>query len=399
MLRSFSYDPRCSVSARRWITAFSLLVLLPVVAVSCGDTTTEAVAVASIEISPTSAELEVGEEQQFSATPQASDGTSLPDRSISWSAGDPSIVDVSSDGIATGLAPGATVVRATAGGATGSAEVNVEAVPIATVSISPDSVRIEIGKEVQLEATPRDEDGNDLTNREVSWMSSEPSVASVDQNGRVTGQAVGGATITATSEGVSGDGKVNVVPIPVESVEISPDSAIISVEEELTLTATMRDRDGNELSDRDVTWSSSNPSIASVSQEGVVTGVGIGTTTISAVSEGKEGQAEIRVAPSTGILLTLVSEEPTNEFAVGIDGGSFGSEPRVVSVSASDTTSATAAFSLPAGGPYRVRGIATGGEARSNQIAAESGYESGISISEGELAKVTVTLEGYSVST
>lgn len=82
---------------------------------------------------------------------------------------------------------------------------------VATVTVTPPDVSIITGQRVQLLATLRDAAGAPLVGRDVTWSSSTPQVATVDSTGVVTGSAEGTATITATSEGVSGTANVGVV--------------------------------------------------------------------------------------------------------------------------------------------------------------------------------------------
>jgi uncharacterized protein YjdB len=76
--------------------------------------------------------------------------------------------------------------------------------PVATVSVSPASLSIAVGQTMQLTATPRDAAGHALTGRTVTWKTSNGTVATVSAAGLVTGVSAGTATITASSEGVSG---------------------------------------------------------------------------------------------------------------------------------------------------------------------------------------------------
>ena len=82
--------------------------------------------------------------------------------------------------------------------------------PVAAVAVGPASSSLPTGATVQLTATVKDGDGNALTGRSITWASSDPTVATVDATGLVLGIAIGPATITATSEGVSGTATVTV---------------------------------------------------------------------------------------------------------------------------------------------------------------------------------------------
>ena len=82
--------------------------------------------------------------------------------------------------------------------------------PVATVSVTPSSASVLAGSSVQLTAVPRTADGHKLSNRSVSWSSSNVATATVSASGLVTGVAAGTVTITATSEGKSGTATVRV---------------------------------------------------------------------------------------------------------------------------------------------------------------------------------------------
>src|SRR5205085_2857394 len=144
-------------------------------------------------------------------------------------------------------------------------------------------------------ATPRDAAGNALTGRAVSWVSSNSSAATVSGSGLVTGVGGGTATITATSEGHAGTATIVVTAVPVTSVSVSPASASVPQGQTVQLTATPRDASGNALSGRAVTWTSSNTSVATVTNTGRVSGVTAGSATITATSEGQSGTALVTV--------------------------------------------------------------------------------------------------------
>src|ERR1700704_6445842 len=75
---------------------------------------------------------------------------------------------------------------------------------VASVTVSPPTIHIAVGQSAPLTATPRDQNGNPLSGRAVTWATSNAAVATVDGAGLVTGATAGSATITATSEGRSG---------------------------------------------------------------------------------------------------------------------------------------------------------------------------------------------------
>src|SRR5439155_1490879 len=219
------------------------------------------VPVASVTVSPASASAQVGQTVQLFATTKDSTGAVLTGRAVSWSSSNPSVATV----------------------------------PVAAVAVTPASAGIQVGQTVQLTATPQDGSGSPLSGRAVTWASSNGLVVTVSGSGLVTAAAVGSAIITATSEGQTGTSSMTVMNVPVASVAVTPGSATIQVGQTQQLAATLKDASGNTLSGRAVSWTSSNPSVASVSGSGLVTGLAAGSAVITAMSEGKTGTATLTV--------------------------------------------------------------------------------------------------------
>ncbi len=117
----------------------------------------------------------------------------------------------------------------------GGGDSNTPQVPVATVSISPNPIQVQVGSTVQLEATLSDADGNELTGRTVAWSSTAVSTATVDQNGLVEGLAEGSANIQAESEGKSATAAVAVSAAP----PASPDRN--------SVLTTARDKNGDPI--------------------------------------------------------------------------------------------------------------------------------------------------------
>src|SRR6266516_1488826 len=90
-----------------------------------------------------------------------------------------------------------------------------------------------------------------------------------------------------------------ITPPPVASVTVSPASVSLSVGQTLQLSVVLTDSAGDFLTDRPVTWTTSNSAVATVSASGLVTGVTVGTATINATSGGVSGKAATSVASTT----------------------------------------------------------------------------------------------------
>jgi len=168
--------------------------------------------VVSVDVSPGSANVLVGGTLQLTATPQDAEGFPLPGRPITWATDAPAVATVSGTGLVTGVGAGAATISATSEGKTGTAAVTVtvNAVPVASVEVTPATASVPVGGTVQLTATAKDAGGQPLTGRTFTWTSSAPGVATVSAAGLVRGVAQGPATITATSEGKSGTAGVTV---------------------------------------------------------------------------------------------------------------------------------------------------------------------------------------------
>lgn len=174
-------------------------------------------------------------------------------------------------------------VRATDGsGKIATCEVFVSSTtPVKTLTITPETLDLHVGYSQQLTATITPEDAYTKT---LQWMTSNSNVATVNSNGVVTGRGVGTATITAiTTDGsnLSATCAVSVTTVPVESVTLNRTELEMNEGSSYTLSATVLPSDAY---DRSLTWTSSNPSVATVNSNGRVTAVGIGSTIVTAIT-------------------------------------------------------------------------------------------------------------------
>ena len=253
------------------------------------------VPVASVTVSPNPAGAAVGGTVQLTAVTKDSAGNILTGRAITWGSNAPGVATVSASGLVTGVSGGNATITATSEGKSGTAAVTITAVPVASVTVSPNPAAIRVGGTVQLTAVTKDSAGNILTGRAITWSSNATGVATVSATGRVTGVAAGSATITAISEGKSGTAAITVTLAPVATVTVSPNPASVVVAGTVQLTATLKDSAGATLTGRVVTWASSAPAVATVSANGLVSGLVAGTATITATSETKSGSSNLTV--------------------------------------------------------------------------------------------------------
>ena len=214
-------------------------------------------------------------------------------------------------GKVTAVKEGTATITAKAGEKTATCAVTVEKKVIAVESVTIDKTTLTLveGETATLTATVAPENATDKT---VTWTSSDAAVATVDAEGKVTAVKEGTATITAKAgeKTATCQVTVNKKVVVVETVTLSLSSAQILVSEILRLTATVKP---DNASDKTVTWTSSTPSVATVSDAGVVSGVAPGTTTIKAVSGSASAQC----------VVTVINFDPGSSEGIG-DGGSLG---------------------------------------------------------------------------
>jgi hypothetical protein len=113
--------------------------------------------------------------------------------------------------------------------------------------------------------------------------------------GLVTAAATVVAYVVATSEGKSDPSTITATTVPVATVTVTPASASVESGKTVQLTATLRDASGGTLTGRAITWTSLNPSVATVAGSGLVTGVTAGSANVFALSEGMSDTAAITV--------------------------------------------------------------------------------------------------------
>jgi uncharacterized protein YjdB/alpha-tubulin suppressor-like RCC1 family protein len=254
------------------------------------------VPVAAVVTSPATGSLEAGATLQLSATLRDPQGKAITGRSIAWSSSEPATANVSAQGLVAAAAPGTARITASCEGKSGTAVITVVPAAVATIDIAPPVLGLTVGRSERLTVAVKDSRGHAITGRAAAWSSRAPRVATVEASGDVTAVSAGSAEIVATLEGKSASATINVIEVQVASVQVSPNSGAIKIGEKIQLAAEPRDERGKPLAGRPVTWASSKPAVASVSGEGLVTGLGVGNAIISASVEGKKVTAEVRVA-------------------------------------------------------------------------------------------------------
>ena len=254
----------------------------------------------TVTVSPTTAELDVGETVQLRAEVRDQNSNVMVGAVVIWTSSTGSVATVDASGQVTGVGEGTATITASSGSAQGTAAITVVSVPepVASVEVSPSAETVAVGATLQLTAEAFDANGQAVAGAEFLWESSQTSVATVDASGQVTGVGEGTATITASSGSAQGTAAITVVsvPEPVASVEVSPSAETVAVGATLQLTAEAFDANGQAVAGAEFLWESSQTSVATVDASGLVTGVAEGTATITASSGSAQGTAAITVA-------------------------------------------------------------------------------------------------------
>ena len=266
---------------------------------------------ASIRVSPDTVEM-TSLTYQMAARVEDAEGNELTDEGIVWSASDGEGIEVTQSGLVTALAEGEYDVVARLGDLIASGRIRVQSEdPTASVAITPAPATVALEDTLLLSAVVRDEAGRQL-NRQVTWSISDPTIATVEASGPGNRAAAlithrtGSVAITATSADASATSVVNVLPPrPVSSMTLTPDPLDILASVPTRVVPTLRDANGREVFARAISWTSEDPTVATVDASGIVAGLKAGSTTIVAHVEGVT--ARLPVVVSTLSFRSVVS--------------------------------------------------------------------------------------------
>ncbi|MGQ0764469.1 MAG: Ig-like domain-containing protein [Gemmatimonadota bacterium] len=265
--------------------------------------------VQSITFTAPTTQIVVGDSVQTQVVLRDASGNVL-NRTVSYSTNRSNIAKVSVTGLVRSYTTGDASITASSGGLSKSIMFEVFAtppapVPVATVSVTLNSASMTVGNGTQATAVLRDQNGNTLAGRSVTWSSSNSAVASVSPSGYVTAVAAGTASIVALSEGKTGAAAVTVQgttqppPGQVATVQVTFSANDVTVGTVVTATATARDQSGAVITGRPVTWTSGTASVATIAPSttatATVTTLVAGQSSITAVVDGVSGSRNIFV--------------------------------------------------------------------------------------------------------
>ncbi|WP_439838006.1 Ig-like domain-containing protein [Aeromonas caviae] len=383
------------------------------------------ISISGLQITPAVSSLPVGLSEQLKGEVILSDGQVrdvTADDAVSWRSSDPAVATVSNSGTdkgrVTGVSAGTVTITAS-GEANGqhfsaTAEVTITHAIVTQVQITPAVTSLPVGLSERLtgEATLSDGQVLDVTTDDVvSWHSSDPAVATVSSSGtdkgRVTGVSAGTVTITASGEAngqhFSATAEVTITDAVVTRVQITPavSSLPVGLSEQLTGEALLSDGQVLDVTADDVvSWRSSDSAVATVSNSGAdkgrVTGVSVGTVTITASGKanGQSFSATAEVTITHAVVTQLQITPAVSSLPVGLSeqltGEALLSNGQVLDVTADDVVSwhssgpAVATISSSGADKGRVTGVSPG-----TVTITAAGKANGQSFS--ATAKVTIT--------
>lgn len=276
--------------------ALMMLILSGILITGCGSDDdnnhqSPAKKLVSIAVTPATASIPMGVQQQFTATATYDDGTSSNvTASSSWTSGTLGVATVNStSGLATGVDEGTAVITAAFDGQSDSATLTVIAVTLSSISVTPATATVSKGLTQRFVATGTYSDGtsHDISTS-VAWSSGATGVATVvATTGVATGVAAGTAVITANLDGKSGSATLTVLPpsVTLKSIVVTPATATVTMGGTQRFVATAFYSNGYSFdvsNNSKLIWSSNTTGVATVVSPGIATGVSVGTATITA---------------------------------------------------------------------------------------------------------------------
>ena len=264
----------------------------------------------SISLDKHSVDILKGESETLKATVKPSNASGT----VEWKSFKKEIATVS-DGVVTGIKKGTTYVIVTLDDCADTCEVNIlDEIEVTSIQISQTSLTVNKGctDSLYVVISP-----SNATNQTVTWTSSDESIAKIDSNGIVTGISEGEATITAEVGKCKAICNVTVKIVAVYSISLGKSSLEIAEGASDTLTATIKPTDAT---DKTITWTSSDESVATVS-DGVVKAVKEGTAIITAKAGEKSATCNVLVYSTDSYVVITTSKAGTKvTFRSGDDG-------------------------------------------------------------------------------
>jgi uncharacterized protein YjdB len=257
--------------------------------------------ITDVTITPSLFSMAKGQTKQLTAIATYSDGSSSDvSSSVIWKSINNSTAIVTPSGLLSGVGVGSTEVIACIDGVpSNKVSVEVSNAVVTSIAITPTTVFVAKGQTQQLSATATYSDGtsSDVSNS-VTWDTVDAVTAIITPSGLLSGVNIGATTVTAFKDDVTSKAvNVDVTSAVITSIAVSPSSAFLAKGQTQQLVATATFSDGT-LSDisSSVAWTTVDPTIAIVTPSGLLSGVSIGTTSVTAVKDGAKSTARVEIS-------------------------------------------------------------------------------------------------------
>jgi uncharacterized repeat protein (TIGR01451 family) len=183
-------------------------------------------AISRIEVTPATATIFVGQQQQFTARAFDASGQELGGVIFTWQSSNTAVATINQAGLATGVSEGTTEIRAGARGvqsAPATLTVNFVTRVLTRIEVTPNPASIPVSGGQQFTARAFDQFNNEMTGVAFTWASADTNIATIDQTGLAIGVSQGQTTITASAQNVSGTATLNVTAPTVVINEVLAD--------------------------------------------------------------------------------------------------------------------------------------------------------------------------------
>lgn len=298
-----------------WESCRQFLFPLLVLTLSCGDQSSTELAPqtpAQLSVLPPAATLAaVGETVQLTATVVDQNGQTMRGVALNWASSDASVATVDAAGVVTAVWNGSASIAVAVAGGGPSASVAVTVVQqVAEIGLSPTPrVFRALADTLRLSAEGLDANGNLVADADFDWSSTDASVVIVDGTGLVTAVSNGTASIRVTSPPTTASWEA-VVEQEASEIVVSPSAHTFWLpgEDSLRLSARATDSNNNAMPGTEFTWSSSDESVATVTNRGLVTAIDEGSAEITATSGSAVASATIavkKIPPEKDVLVAL----------------------------------------------------------------------------------------------
>ncbi|MDX7827583.1 Ig-like domain-containing protein [Aeromonas caviae] len=268
-----------------------------------------AASITDIQLTPSILSLPKGQTHQLTAIATYSDHTTADiSHQVAWLPVGAHTVSVNSAGILTGMMPGTTEVTASKDGIiSNTANITITDATLTAIQVTPPSVSLAKGQTRQLTATATYSDNTtaDISS-DVTWLAVDITTATISSTGLLTGITPGSTAVTAIKDGITSDTiNITVTPATLTAIQVTPPNVSLAKgqTQQLTATATYSDNTTGDISSS-VTWLPVDAVTATVTPEGLLTGVEEGATEINASKDGINSN-NVTVSVTAAILTSI----------------------------------------------------------------------------------------------